>query len=143
MRSAVLRLPALIALFCVGGAAGCDRDNEERHLTQMASEIDHLQVARDDANRQMLETDVADTHVTGGEPREMLVTLSPARLAASGVTPGEVLQALRGANARLQAGEYAAANAVVRVDVGAPLSTAAVGTNARVSAEFCRIVVPW
>ena len=70
-------------------------------------------------------TDVADTRIIGGEPREMLVTLSPARLAASGVTSGEVLQALRGANARLQAGEYAAAGAVVRVDVGAPLTSAA------------------
>ena len=70
-------------------------------------------------------TDVADTHVTGGEPREMLVTMTPARLAASGVTPGEVMQALRGANARLQAGEYAAANGSIRVDVGAPLTSAA------------------
>jgi multidrug efflux pump subunit AcrB len=70
-------------------------------------------------------TDVADTRITGGEPREMLVTLSPARLAASGVTPGEVVMALRGANARLQAGEFAAGGATVRVDVGAPLASAA------------------
>jgi len=69
-------------------------------------------------------TDVADTRVIGGEPREMLVTLSPARLAASGVTPGEVVMALRGANARLQAGEFAAAGATVRVEVGAPLTSA-------------------
>jgi multidrug efflux pump subunit AcrB len=70
-------------------------------------------------------TDVADTRVTGGESREMLVTLSPARLAASGVTPGEVAMALRGANARLQAGEFTAAGATVRVEVGAPLASAA------------------
>ena len=70
-------------------------------------------------------TDVADTRIIGGEPREMLVTLAPARLAAAGVTPGEVLMALRGANALLQAGEYAASGASVRVDVGAPLTTAA------------------
>ena len=70
-------------------------------------------------------TDVADTRVIGGEPREMLVTMSPARLAASGVSPGEVVMALRGANARLQAGELAAGGATVRVEVGAPLASAA------------------
>ena len=37
----------------------------------------------------------------------MRVALDPARLAASGVTPGEVAMALQGANARLQAGEFA------------------------------------
>src|ERR1019366_9156036 len=65
-------------------------------------------------------TDVADTRITGGEPREMLVTLSAARLAASGVTPGGGGMAPRGANARLPAG-----GATVRVDVGAPLASAA------------------
>jgi multidrug efflux pump subunit AcrB len=69
--------------------------------------------------------DVAATTVIGGEPRQIRVTLDPGRLAASGVSPGEVAAALRGANARLQAGEVATANALYRVDVGAPLSTAA------------------
>jgi multidrug efflux pump subunit AcrB len=65
--------------------------------------------------------DVSETSIAGGQPRQLLVTLDPARLAARGVTPGEVAMALRGANARLQAGEFAAGNAVVRVDAGAPL----------------------
>ena len=69
--------------------------------------------------------DVAETFVVGGEPRQILVTLDPARLAASGVTPGEVAMALRGANARLQAGELATADSVYRIDVGAPLATPA------------------
>ncbi|HXV90149.1 MAG TPA: efflux RND transporter permease subunit [Gemmatimonadales bacterium] len=69
-------------------------------------------------------SDVSETTIVGGQPKRILVTIDPARLAASGVTPGEVAVALRGANARLQAGEFASANAVYRVDVGAPLGTA-------------------
>ncbi|MFZ5622956.1 MAG: efflux RND transporter permease subunit [Gemmatimonadota bacterium] len=68
--------------------------------------------------------DVAATFVVGGEPRQFRVELDPARLAASGVTPGEVAQALEGANARLPAGELASNNRVTLVSVGAPLSTA-------------------
>ena len=69
--------------------------------------------------------DVAQTFVVGGEPKQINVTLDPARLVASGVTPGEVMAALKGANARLQAGEFSAANQVYRINVGAPLETAA------------------
>ena len=73
--------------------------------------------------------DVAETFVVGGQPRQFRVTLDAPRLASSGVTPGEVALALRGANARLQAGEFATAGQVYQVDVGAPLSTPAeVGT---------------
>ena len=70
-------------------------------------------------------TDVSETFIVGGEPKQVTVALDPARLAASGVTPGEVSQALRGANARLQAGEVASANSVQLVEVGAALSSAA------------------
>ena len=69
-------------------------------------------------------TDVAATSVIGGQQREMSVLLSPSRLAAAGVTAGEVAQALAAANARLQAGTYAEANAVYRVSVGNALTTA-------------------
>jgi multidrug efflux pump subunit AcrB len=69
-------------------------------------------------------TDVAATVVTGGRPRQVSVVLDPARLASHGVSPGEVALALRGANARLQAGEVATSNEVFRVDIGAPLNTA-------------------
>ncbi|HEY8310645.1 MAG TPA: efflux RND transporter permease subunit, partial [Gemmatimonadaceae bacterium] len=52
--------------------------------------------------------DVAQTFVVGGQPRQIRVTLDPARLVANGVTPGEVASALTGANAQLQAGEFTA-----------------------------------
>ena len=69
--------------------------------------------------------DVAESFVVGGEPQTFHVTLQPARLAASSITPGEVVLALKGANSRLQAGEFTAADQVYQVDVGAPLSSAA------------------
>ncbi|MCC7194297.1 MAG: efflux RND transporter permease subunit [Gemmatimonadaceae bacterium] len=68
--------------------------------------------------------DVAETSVIGGEPREITVTMDAARLAAAGVTPGEVALALQSANVRLQSGEYASGNRVVRVSVGAGLTSA-------------------
>ena len=70
-------------------------------------------------------TDVSETFVVGGEPKQIQVAIDPSRLAARGVTPGEVTLALRGANARLQAGEFSSGNEVFRVDVGAPLASAA------------------
>ncbi|MCU0621180.1 MAG: efflux RND transporter permease subunit, partial [Gemmatimonadales bacterium] len=69
--------------------------------------------------------DVAQTAVIGGQPRQIAVALDPARLAATGTTPGEVMAALRGANARLQAGEFATGNEVFQLEVGAPLNDAA------------------
>ena len=68
--------------------------------------------------------DVAETFVTGGAPKQIRVSIDPTRLAASGVTPGDVMMALRGSNARVAAGEIALRDRVVRIDVGAPLSTA-------------------
>jgi multidrug efflux pump subunit AcrB len=68
--------------------------------------------------------EVARTAVIGGEPRQMRVELDPVRLVAAGVTPGEVAAALESMNARLQAGELTAGNAVALVRVGAPLATA-------------------
>ena len=68
--------------------------------------------------------DLARIDLIGGEPTQLRVTLDPARLAGSGVTPGEVLQALRAANVRLPAGEFASANQVFLVSVGAPIRTA-------------------
>ena len=73
--------------------------------------------------------DVAETFVVGGQPKQLRVTLDPARLAASGVTPGEVAQALRGANARLKAGELTASDQVYVIDVGALLLTPADVSN--------------
>ena len=68
--------------------------------------------------------DVAETSVIGGQPKQVRVTLDPARLVAAGVTPGEVALALQGTNARLEAGEFSAGDRVYRIQVGAPLATA-------------------
>ena len=70
-------------------------------------------------------TDVAATQVVGGAPRQIRVDLDAARLAAAGVTPGEVAMALQGANARLDAGELQSAGRSYRVQVGAPLASGA------------------
>ena len=55
----------------------------------------------------------------------MRVTLDESRLAAYGVTPGQVYTALIGANRRLPAGSYAVENREVRFETGAFLSSAA------------------
>ncbi len=68
--------------------------------------------------------DVAHTFLTGGEAPTLRVELDPARLAASGVTPGEVALALRSATARLQAGEFATGDQVWLVSAGAPITSA-------------------
>ncbi len=68
--------------------------------------------------------DVSETFLTGGEPKQFRVLLDAARLSSAGVTAGEVVMALRGANARLAAGELTEQDRVVRIDVGAPLATA-------------------
>jgi multidrug efflux pump subunit AcrB len=69
--------------------------------------------------------DVAETYVIGGQPRQLSVTLEPARLAARGVTPGEVAGALTAANVRLQAGDLTSGDRSTLVRVGAPLRTPA------------------
>ena len=68
--------------------------------------------------------DVAATYLTGGQPRELRVLLDPARLAAAGVSPGEVTMALHGANSRLEAGEFATHDRAILVTVGAELRSA-------------------
>jgi multidrug efflux pump subunit AcrB len=69
--------------------------------------------------------EVAETFVVGGAPRQFRVTIDPSRLAASGVTPGEVAMALQGTSARLTAGELTAADQVYQIHVGAPVASAA------------------
>jgi multidrug efflux pump subunit AcrB len=69
-------------------------------------------------------TDVSETFIVGGQAKQIRVEIDPARLAARGVTPGEVAMALRGANARLQVGEFSSGNDVYRVDAGAGLESA-------------------
>jgi multidrug efflux pump subunit AcrB len=68
--------------------------------------------------------DVSTTHLIGGRPRQLRVTLDPARLAAAGVAPGEVVLGLQGANARLPAGEFSARDRTFLVTIGAELRSA-------------------
>ncbi len=68
--------------------------------------------------------DVAQVFLVGGEPRQVSVRIDPSRLAATGVSPGEIARALMGANSRLQAGEFAAGNEAVRLDVTSAFATA-------------------
>ncbi len=67
--------------------------------------------------------DVAQVFLVGGAPRQVDVRIDPSRLASTGITPGEIAQSLMGANARLQAGEFASGNQTVRVDVSAAFAS--------------------
>ncbi len=62
--------------------------------------------------------DVSVTTLTGGMPRAMVVEIDPVRLAGFGVSPFELLQALKGANARFGAGEYDRSNRRVALLAG-------------------------
>ncbi|MES2222970.1 MAG: efflux RND transporter permease subunit [Acidobacteriota bacterium] len=78
-------------------------------LRQMADEVQHT-------IRQI--PDVSETKLLGGQPRAMRVVLSSARLAAFGLAPDTVVERLKAANARTQAGEFADGNQEIRVDAG-------------------------
>jgi len=68
--------------------------------------------------------DVSETHLIGGEPRQIRILLDPAKMAAYGVAPAPIVPALQSANQRLQAGEFAAANRQLAVETGDFLRTA-------------------
>ncbi|MGA8111003.1 MAG: efflux RND transporter permease subunit, partial [Acidobacteriaceae bacterium] len=78
-------------------------------LRQMAEEVQHV-------IRQV--PDVSETTVIGGQPREMRVILDSAKLAGFGFSPGDVVGRLQAANARTEAGEFAAGNQQIRVEAG-------------------------
>ncbi len=68
--------------------------------------------------------EVRDVSVIGGQSREIRVELAPERLAAFGIDPGELVDRLRASNVELEAGEYARADEVVRIQVGSFLTSA-------------------
>jgi multidrug efflux pump subunit AcrB len=78
-------------------------------LRQIADEVQH-------AIRQV--PDVSETTIIGGQPRAMRVILNSSRLAAFALSPEDVVGRLRAANARTQAGEFAAGNQEIRVEAG-------------------------
>jgi multidrug efflux pump subunit AcrB len=104
-------VPVLALTLHAEGAAAMDANMLRQLATELQDEIRTV-------------PDVAETFVTGGAPRQIRVLLDPARMTASGVTPGEVAMALRGANARLAAGDLTTQDSVVRIQVGAPLASA-------------------
>jgi multidrug efflux pump subunit AcrB len=68
--------------------------------------------------------DVSETHLIGGEPRQIRILLDPGKMAAYGVAPAGIVPAVQSANQRLQAGEFAAANQQLAVETGDFLRTA-------------------
>ncbi len=67
---------------------------------------------------------VSAVTIIGGERREVGVELDAAKLAAYGMTPGQVVQALGAANRRLPGGAFDAKNQQVLVETGDFLRTA-------------------
>jgi multidrug efflux pump subunit AcrB len=68
--------------------------------------------------------DVSETGLIGGQPRTVRVVLDTERLAAYGLTPGQVVERLQAANAREQAGSFAQGNREFQVEAGAFLTRA-------------------
>ena len=66
-----------------------------------------------------------DVYTIGAPDRAVLVTLDAAKLAAYGMSPGELVQALRAANVVHQAGERVGADGAVPVTAGRFLASAA------------------
>ncbi|MGA7707295.1 MAG: efflux RND transporter permease subunit [Acidobacteriaceae bacterium] len=78
-------------------------------LRQIAEEVQHT-------IRQV--PDVSETKLIGGQPRAMRVVLSTAKLAPFDISPDMVVERLKAANARAQAGEFAEGNQEILVDAG-------------------------
>ncbi|MFI5340231.1 MAG: efflux RND transporter permease subunit [Candidatus Methylomirabilales bacterium] len=64
-------------------------------------------------------SDVAETHLIGGERRQVQVLLNPAALAARQLAPSSVVRALAGANRELRAGSFSSDNREILVDTAA------------------------
>ena len=78
-------------------------------LRQIAEEVQHT-------IRQV--PDVSETKLIGGQTRAMRVVLSTAKLSAFDISPDMVVERLKAANARTQAGEFAEGNQEILVDAG-------------------------
>jgi tol-pal system protein YbgF len=80
-------LALLASTVLLAAVSACDRDTEERHLAEMTNEIDHLQVDRDEANREVLSTDVADTHFSSVPQRTPAPSSVPPPIVGVGDAP--------------------------------------------------------
>ncbi|UCD34828.1 MAG: efflux RND transporter permease subunit [Nitrospiraceae bacterium] len=63
-------------------------------------------VALEAAHELKSDPDVSEVHVTGGQKRQLRVMLDPARLRAYSLSPLQIYEAIRGANASLPAGAF-------------------------------------
>ena len=82
------------------------------------------QVAGELENQLKQLNNVSETKIIGGQPRNVRVVLDTTRLAAYGLTPGEVVSRLQSANARQIAGGFASDNREFQVEAGRFLSRA-------------------
>jgi len=68
--------------------------------------------------------DVSETHLIGGLRRQVRVEMFPDRLAGYGISPGQVLQVLQGANQQLPSGRISEYNRDVLIETGSFLESA-------------------
>ncbi|MBW4026271.1 MAG: efflux RND transporter permease subunit [Acidobacteria bacterium] len=61
---------------------------------------------------------VSETNILGGQPRAMRVLLSNDRLASYSLSAGDIVDRLRAANSRVEAGQFASGNQQFLVDAG-------------------------
>jgi multidrug efflux pump subunit AcrB len=85
------------------------KDYDAYQLRQIAVEID-------DSLKRV--TDVSQTTIIGGQPRQVRVVLDTQRLAAYGLTPGAVVNQLGAANSRSMTGSFAQSNQEFQVEAG-------------------------
>jgi len=78
-------------------------------LRQAAGELEH-------AIKQI--DDVSETTLIGGQPRAVRIVLDTERMAAYGLTPGQLVAKLQAANVRGQAGSFARNNREFQVEAG-------------------------
>ncbi|HSM84699.1 MAG TPA: efflux RND transporter permease subunit [Candidatus Limnocylindrales bacterium] len=69
--------------------------------------------------------DVSETSLIGGQPRAVRVVLDTEKLAAYGLTPGQVVEQLQAANVREPAGSFASGNREFQVQAGEFFNSAA------------------
>jgi multidrug efflux pump subunit AcrB len=68
--------------------------------------------------------DVSETKLIGGLPRTVRVVLDTNRLAGYGISAGQVVESLQGANSRADAGDFASNNTEFKVEAGRFLTKA-------------------
>ncbi len=91
------------------------KNYDSYQLRQVAGELDEQLKQLDN---------VSETKIIGGLPRQVRVTLDTAKLAAYGMTPGAVVEQLKQANARGDAGSFARDNQEFAVEAGRFLGSA-------------------